>query len=107
MATYAISIGCVLYARTLGAKTKPLPPAQWSLGKFGVPINMIAFIYCLFCLFWTPWPSVDNPTTETFNWAIVMFGAGVLLSTIWYFVGGKKKYLGPVALVREAVECVS
>lgn len=102
MATYAISIGCVLWARTLGQK--PLPPARWSLGRWGAPINAIGLVYCLFCLFWTPWPSADHPDATTFNWAIVMFAAAVLLSTIWYFVGGRKKYTGPVALVKELVE---
>ena len=40
--TYAISIGCVLWRRLFG---EPLPPARWSLGIWGVPINLVAFLY--------------------------------------------------------------
>ncbi|KIW01233.1 uncharacterized protein PV09_07276 [Verruconis gallopava] len=101
MATYSISIGCVLWARTFGEKR--LPPAQWSLGRWGAPINAIGFLYSLFCLFWTPWPTVKDPNATNFNWAIVMMGGIVVLSTVWYFVGGRKKYQGPVALVRDIV----
>jgi choline transport protein len=103
MATYTISIGCVLYARTLGGG-KQIPPARWSLGRWGAPVNAIAFVYCIFILFWTPWPTAANPDATTFNWAIVMFSACVLLSTVWYFAGGRKKYQGPVALVRDVTE---
>lgn len=102
MSTYTISIGCVLYARTIGSK--PLPPARWSLGRWGIPINAIGLAYSIFCLFWTPWPSVNDPDATTFNWAIVVFTAASILSMIWYFVGGRKKYQGPVALVREVPE---
>jgi choline transport protein len=105
MSTYAISIGCVLYARTLGARSgQRLPPAQWSLGRWGTLINAIGFVYCVFILFWTPWPTAANPDATTFNWAIVMMSAAVILSTAWYFIGGRKKYQGPVALVRESFE---
>lgn len=40
--SYALSIGCVLWRRLYGA---PLPPARWSLGRWGVPINAVG---CLF-----------------------------------------------------------
>jgi amino acid transporter len=102
MATYAMSIGCVLWARTLGSK--PLPPARWSLGRFGAPINAVGFVYCVYCFFWTPWPGAANPDATTFNWAIVMFSAAVFLSTGWYFLGGGKKYQAPVSLIRQVSE---
>lgn len=100
MATYSISIGCVLYQRTMGA-SKRLPIARWSLGKWGVPINTIAFIYSTFIFFWTPWPGANNPTLETFNWSVVMFGAIAIISGIYYLFHGRRHYTGPVALVRE------
>jgi choline transport protein len=39
--TYMISIGCVLRKRLL---REELPPARWSLGRFGIPINAFAFL---------------------------------------------------------------
>ncbi|TID23971.1 hypothetical protein E2P81_ATG02279 [Venturia nashicola] len=100
MATYSISIGCVLYQRTL-CGSKHLPAARWSLGKWGIPINTIAFIYSVFIFFWTPWPGAKDPTLETFNWSVVMFGAIAIISGIYYFFHGRRHYMGPVALVRD------
>jgi choline transport protein len=100
MATYSISIGCVLYQRTLGG-SKHLPIARWSLGKWGVPINTIAFVYSIFIFFWTGWPGAANPTVQTFNWSVVMFGGIAIISGLYYFFHGRHHYKGPVALVRE------
>jgi choline transport protein len=44
LSTYMISIGCVLRKRLLGEE---LPPACWSLGRFGIPIHAFAFLYSL------------------------------------------------------------
>ncbi|KAF1985094.1 amino acid permease [Aulographum hederae CBS 113979] len=99
MATYTISIGSVLYARTWG--TKKLPPARWSLRSFGLPVNAVAFVYCAFILFWTAWPPAADPTAETFNWAIVIFVGVLLVSGVYFAIWGRKVYDGPVALVRD------
>jgi amino acid transporter len=100
MATYTVSIGCVLYQRTLGGD-KHLPPARWSLGRWGTPINAIAFVYSIFIFFWTGWPGAKDPTAQTFNWSIVMFGGVAIISFGYYVVSARHKYKGPVTLVRE------
>jgi len=43
--TYALSIGCVLWRRLYG---ELLPPARWSLGRWAVPINIVALLFELF-----------------------------------------------------------
>jgi choline transport protein len=43
--TYALSIACVLWRRLYG---DPLPPARWSLGRWAVPINVVALLFELF-----------------------------------------------------------
>jgi len=40
LTSYLISIGCLIWRRLYGA---PLPPHEWSLGRFGLPINVAAF----------------------------------------------------------------
>jgi choline transport protein len=42
MATYLLSIGCVLLKRLRG---ESLPSARWSLGRYGTIINIIAVTY--------------------------------------------------------------
>lgn len=40
LTSYLISIGCLIWRRVSG---EPLPPRKWSLGKYGLAINCIAF----------------------------------------------------------------
>lgn len=99
MATYSISIGCVWYQRTLNGG-KHLPPAPWSLGRYGSWINGIGWLYSVYVFFWCTWPPLANPPLDTVNWAPVMFGGVLILSLVYYFVWGRRIYTGPVALVR-------
>lgn len=52
---YYISIGCVLWRRITHPET--LHPAEFSLGKFGIPINIAAVVYAMWCFFWAFWPT--------------------------------------------------
>lgn len=95
MATYVISIGCVLWRRTKIPES--LPPTKWSLGKWGVLVNGIGLTYAIYSFFWAFWPIYWNPTPEEMNFAIVIFAGVMLLSAVNYFVSAHCKYTGPVA----------
>jgi choline transport protein len=95
MASYSISISCVLYRRL----TNTLPRARWSLGRFGVPINVFGIAYSLFAFFWCFWPNSTPVDTSTFNWAVVLFVGTVFWCIGAYFVQGRKLYVGPVVHV--------
>ena len=51
--SYLITISCLLWRRLFGA---PLPPRRWSLGKFGLPINIVALLFIIPLLFFDMWP---------------------------------------------------
>lgn len=51
---YCLSIACVLWRRVVHPET--LPPAEFSLGRWGVPINALAVVYSLWAFFWACWP---------------------------------------------------
>ncbi len=70
MATYAISIGCVLWSRIVHPET--LPPVFWSLGKWGVPINVLGLTYAIFAFFWAFWPIFWKPTAEEVSFSITL-----------------------------------
>ena len=96
MATYLISIGSVLNRRLRGPK---LPVARWSLGKLGMPVNILALMYAAWSLFWSFWPNAYEPTLLTFNWVVVLFVGLMAVSGILYFTHARKIYTGPVARV--------
>lgn len=56
-----------------------ISPKAWSL--LAVP---------LFCM-----PSYLPVTAETVNYAPVVFVAFIMIATLWYWVWGRKKYVGP------------
>ena len=100
MASYAICISCLTVRKLQNPQS--LPKARWSLGRLGLPINIIATFYAAFASFWTFWPNVTPVTADNFNWAPVIFIAVVLIAMINYFVKGRHEYDGPVALVKAA-----
>lgn len=42
MASYLMSIGCALLKRLRG---EDLPAARWSLGRYGMAVNIVALMY--------------------------------------------------------------
>ena len=96
LSTYMISIGCVLHKRLLGEE---LPPARWSLGQFGIPINAFAFLYSGFVIVFSSFPASVPVTLTTANWAPAVWVGVLLLAVVIYFVHGKKHYTAPVVFV--------
>ena len=70
--TYALSIGCVLWRRLYG---EPLPPARWSLGRWAVPINVIALLYELFSTVISFFPLFAKVDAKSMNWGKFLFPA--------------------------------
>lgn len=50
MGTYAISITCVLYRRLTAPHL--LPKARWSLGRWGVLVNLLGLLFAWEAFFW-------------------------------------------------------
>ncbi|KAF2126150.1 amino acid transporter [Dothidotthia symphoricarpi CBS 119687] len=97
MITYVVSIGCVLYRRI--RQPELLPSCQWSLGRWGIPVNIMGVLYSFHAFFWCFWPEGTPVAAETFNWAVVMFLGVAALSMVDYAFRGRKYYKGPVVLV--------
>lgn len=57
--TYVISIGAIISRRFSG---RPLPGSRFSLGKFGLPINIISFLYQIQLIVFAYFP-VESPVT--------------------------------------------
>ncbi|GAB7334728.1 hypothetical protein MBLNU13_g06660t2 [Cladosporium sp. NU13] len=63
--TYALSIGCVLWRRCYGA---PLPPARWCLGRWGIPLNIVALLYMLTSSIISFFPIFNGTAVADMNW---------------------------------------
>lgn len=65
--TYALSIACVLWRRCFGA---PLPPARWSLGRWGIPINILSFLYMMLATVISFFPIMAETGPADMNWSV-------------------------------------
>lgn len=73
-----------------------IPYGPFKLGKFGLPINIFAICYSLFTSIFLFFPPYQPVTAENMNYACVVFGGVVLFAIFWWFVRGRKTYVGPV-----------
>ena len=92
LSSYMISISCIALKRVRG---KPLPPREWSLGRWGLPINIAALIWLLPIFVFTLFPSVTPVTATGMNWGCLLFGFVVLFSTGYYIIIDKRVYISP------------
>lgn len=96
MATYVVSVGCVTLKRMSGEE---LPRCRWSLGRYGLIVNVVALVYACWSFFWSFWPNSHAVTVENFNWACVLFVGLMGLSCVLYLVQARHVYEGPVVKV--------
>ena len=96
LSTYMISIGCVLLRRIKG---QYLPPARWSLGRYGIFINAFAFFYSAFIIILACFPTFLPVDLGSANWAPLVWVAVMVLAVIIYLVHGKRHYTAPVEFV--------
>lgn len=108
LATYILSIGCVLNKKLRGEK---LPPARWSLGRWGIPINIFAVAYSAFAFVFSCFPVSIPVDAADANYAPAIFAAVILIAVVSYVLQGRRIYAGPVVFVegrrREGAELQS
>lgn len=97
-ATYEVAIGTLIYRRLYGP---PLPEHRWSLGRWGLSINIFSFVYGLFAMAFIVLPGSPGFDADTFNWGPVMFSGVMILALLYFFLGGRKSYAGPVRIVKD------
>lgn len=96
LSTYMISIGCVLLKRI---RKQEMPPARWSLGSWGLPVNAFAFAYSAFVMVFCSFPTSVPVTASTANWAPVVWVGVIGLAAAVYLIHGRKVYTPPVTFV--------
>lgn len=69
----------------------------WHLPEpLGTINNAYACVYMIFVIFWSVWPPEYVVTPATMNYSVVVTGGIMILSTIWYFIRGRREYKGPL-----------
>lgn len=101
MSAYILSIGCVLLKRLRGEK---LPPRRWSLGRFGMGINIasLAFLFPIFVFSF--FPLTKTVDAHSMNWSVVMYLAMIGFASVYYYFWGRYQFIAPVALVKRDID---
>lgn len=100
--TALANVGGIIQTTTDGTNTMEVvhPQLVWGPlrlpGWLGVANNIYACVYILFVLFWSLWPPDFPATAKNMNYSVLMTGAALLFSFVYYYVWGKKQYMGPL-----------
>ena len=100
MSSYVITIGCLLLKRIRG---EPLPPRRWSLGRFGMAINIGALCFLVPVFVFAFFPLTSTVDRESMNWCVVMYGGIMIIAILYYIFRGRHVYVPPVALVKRDI----
>ena len=96
--TYILSISAFIRARLLPGG---IPQSRFSLGRFGMAINIFSVLYLCFAIIFTFFPTASNPTPVNMNWSILVFGVVIIFAVVQYLVHGRLIYQAPVTQVRK------
>ncbi|KAK3062404.1 hypothetical protein LTS18_004118 [Coniosporium uncinatum] len=97
LSNYTISIGCILYRRLWHPAA--LPPARWSLGRWGVWINAAGFLCSIWAIVWCCFPATLPVSGTGANYGPALWAGVVVLAAIVYVVHERKHHTPPVIYI--------
>ncbi|KAJ5373919.1 Amino acid/polyamine transporter I [Penicillium concentricum] len=80
-----------------GFKHSNLQPGPFTLGAWGLPINIFAACWCTYLIIFMCLPTLMPVTKENMNYAVLIFGASLLVAAGTWWVYGRRVYLGVLA----------
>ena len=68
-------------------------------GLWGIAINLVACVYMAIIIFFSFWPPATPTTAMSMNYSVLVFGAAILFSIIYYVTVAHRTYVGPLVEV--------
>jgi len=93
--SYAMPLLSRILAYVSGRKHRLEGP--YSLGRYGLPLNIIGFLFLTFCCITFNFPSVSPVDSENMNYTSAATGVVMLISLITWLTTGRKRFTGPDA----------
>lgn len=87
----------ILFIMLRKIRGPPVAYGPFSLGKWGVPVNMFALVYLVFVIIWMPFPTMLPVTASNMNYAGPILLAIILCGIADWFISGHKRFKFPVA----------
>lgn len=86
----------VMLNKRLRTPESEIPWGPFRLGRFGVPVTIVAILYSLLGAFFSMWPTTKNPNIQEMNYCVLVYGGVMIFSMLFWFVYGRHHYTGPV-----------
>ncbi|KAI0118585.1 amino acid transporter-like protein [Hypoxylon sp. NC0597] len=110
LGSYLIAASLLLWRRLTGGIGQPrdddskintigkdLRWGPWHIhGALGVINNVFTCAYLFFIFFFSFWPVQTPVTPQNMNWGVLVTGAALIFSVIYYYIWARKVYKGPI-----------
>jgi choline transport protein len=67
----------------------------YGLGKYGLALNIIGFLYLIFAVITFNFPTLNPVTAENMNYDSAAVGAIMLIALVTWLTTGRKRFTGP------------
>ena len=92
--SYMPPIAFLALRRILGNAPQPGP---FTIGRAGLPVNLLALAYLIFVVIWMPFPQELPVTGSNMNYAGPLLGAVILGALLDWLISGHKRFQVPVS----------
>ncbi|KAJ5946623.1 hypothetical protein N7454_003462 [Penicillium verhagenii] len=93
--SYLIPI-VLMIIRRVDTGRGPISFGPWTLGRYGMAINIFALVFGIFVCIFVPFPTIIPVTAANMNWSGPVFLGVVILLVIDWTFRARKKYIGPM-----------
>lgn len=93
--SYIIPI-VLLVLRRFDQAREPIQWGPWTLGRYGLAVNLYAIIFGTFIVIFVPFPTELPVKAENMNYAGPVFGGMALLLLVDWFFRGRRQFQGPL-----------
>jgi choline transport protein len=93
--SYAMPLLARILAHATGKKHRFEGP--YSLGQYGLPLNIVGFFSLAFFCITFNFPSISPVDSENMNYTSAAIGVVMLISLITWITTGRKRFTGPDA----------
>lgn len=100
LSSYIISISCIALRRL---RRQSLLASEFSLGRWGIAINLLSLAYLLLVWVMSFFPPLANPALSSMNWSVVVYSGVLFIAVFYYIFWARHHYVGPVKYVKKAV----
>ncbi|KAL3459506.1 amino acid/polyamine transporter I [Aspergillus heterothallicus] len=92
--SYLLPLVFLVFRRVFGA-AGDVPEGQFSMGKWGLPVNLVAILFAIYFAIFLPFPPTAPVTAESMNYAGPVLGVVMVFACLDWMLRGRYKWTGP------------